>query len=276
MTEANTIDGSENLYAIQLSDDRRLTPSQLADYVAESYVYDKTNSDTSTIAGKLNALANEITSTTNLLPYVYPVGAIYWSSRDTSPASLFGGTWTRIQSRFILGASSKYPVNSTGGEEKHILTIAEIPSHDHGGKTGEPSNNNTGAASGSTGNNDVAHKHEIPSLSGTALETGAHTHTHSVLYGPPWSNQNGNHWNLEWNNIAATGTLSTAGAHSHTVTTNASTTSAGDTASSHTHTMGKHTHSLSNHTHTISNEGNGGAHNNMPPYIVYYCWERTA
>ena len=275
MTEANTIDGSENLYAIQLSDDRRLTPSQLADYVAESYVYDKTNSDTSTIAGKLNALANEITSTTNLLPYVYPVGAIYWSSRDTSPASLFGGTWTRIQSRFILGASSKYPVNSTGGEEKHTLSVSEMPSHNHGGKTGEPSNNNTGAVSGSTGNNDVAHKHEIPSLSGTALETGAHTHHVQTYPTGDWE-YGANYWNLAWTGYAATGTLSTAGAHSHTVTTNASTTSAGDTASSHTHTMGKHTHSLSNHTHTISNEGNNGGHNNMPPYIVYYCWERTA
>ncbi len=32
------------------------------------------------------------------------------------------------------------------------------------------------------------------------------------------------------------------------------------------------------HSHTISinNTGNGVAHNNMPPYVTYYCWERTA
>lgn len=30
------------------------------------------------------------------------------------------------------------------------------------------------------------------------------------------------------------------------------------------------------HTHTISNSGGGAAHNNMPPYLVCYIWQRTA
>jgi microcystin-dependent protein len=30
------------------------------------------------------------------------------------------------------------------------------------------------------------------------------------------------------------------------------------------------------HQHGITAEGGGGAHENMPPYIVKYCWERTA
>lgn len=36
-----------------------------------------------------------------------------------------------LQGRFILGASEDYPIDSEGGEETHLLTIDEMPSHDH-------------------------------------------------------------------------------------------------------------------------------------------------
>lgn len=36
------------------------------------------------------------------------------------------------------------------------------------------------------------------------------------------------------------------------------------------------TSSAGYHTHTISNSGGGKAHNNMPPYLVCYIWQRTA
>ena len=61
----------------------------------------------------------------------YPVGAIYQSTGSTSPASLFGGDWERIQGRFLLGTSSSYKVTATGGEEKHTLTDGEVPTHNH-------------------------------------------------------------------------------------------------------------------------------------------------
>lgn len=45
----------------------------------------------------------------------------------------YGGTsWTQIQGRFLLGASSAYPVNATGGEKEHTLSIDEMPEHNHG------------------------------------------------------------------------------------------------------------------------------------------------
>ena len=37
----------------------------------------------------------------------YPVGAIYLSIDNTSPASLLGGTWERISNVFLYGATSK-------------------------------------------------------------------------------------------------------------------------------------------------------------------------
>lgn len=62
---------------------------------------------------------------------VFPVGAIYMSLSNTSPASIFGGTWEALKDRFLLGAGGVYPVNSTGGETSHKLTVNEMPSHIH-------------------------------------------------------------------------------------------------------------------------------------------------
>ena len=110
-----------------------------------------------------------------LLNLVYPVGSIYWSSNDTDPGTLFGGTWQQIKDMFVLAAGDSYSVNSTGGEKTHTLTIDEIPSHDH--------------------------------------------------------------------SFTPSGTVSS---------------------------------SFSGTTGTTDSRGSGTAHNNMPPYIVKYCWERIA
>ena len=67
-----------------------------------------------------------------LFDIVYPVGSIYMSVSSTSPATLFGGTWERIQDRFLLAAGSSYTAGNTGGEAAHTLTVNEIPSHTHG------------------------------------------------------------------------------------------------------------------------------------------------
>lgn len=51
-----------------------------------------------------------------LLNMVYPVGALYMSTSNTSPATLFGGTWERIKDRFILASGDTYTnVTGTGG-----------------------------------------------------------------------------------------------------------------------------------------------------------------
>lgn len=71
------------------------------------------------------------TSVTSLIDLVYPVGAVYISMNQTSPQTLFGGTWTQIQGRFLIGAGTAYPAGSTGGEATHTLTASEIPDHSH-------------------------------------------------------------------------------------------------------------------------------------------------
>lgn len=61
----------------------------------------------------------------------YPVGSIYLSVNDTSPAELFGGTWEQIKDTFLLACGDTYSAGSTGGEAQHTLTIDEMPSHTH-------------------------------------------------------------------------------------------------------------------------------------------------
>lgn len=38
------------------------------------------------------------------LSTAYPIGRVYISADDVSPAALFGGTWEKIVGKFLLGA----------------------------------------------------------------------------------------------------------------------------------------------------------------------------
>ena len=61
----------------------------------------------------------------------YPIGAYYISSDPTSPATLFGGTWERVQDRMILAAGSTYTAGNTGGSATKIFAIENMPPHNH-------------------------------------------------------------------------------------------------------------------------------------------------
>lgn len=85
---------------------------------------------------------------------VYPVGSIYMSISETSPAALFGGTWESIGGRFLLGADATYTAGSTGGEATHKLTEDELPAlrgtiNVHGGENGSNYWNPVGVFAGS-------------------------------------------------------------------------------------------------------------------------------
>jgi hypothetical protein len=66
-----------------------------------------------------------------LVDLIYPVGSIYMSTNNASPQTFFGGTWERIQDRFLLAAGSTYTAGGTGGSATHTLTVNEMPNHDH-------------------------------------------------------------------------------------------------------------------------------------------------
>lgn len=81
---------------------------------------------------------------------VYPVGTIYVSAENVSPASLFGGTWTPLYDRFLIGAGSGYSKGATGGYKAT-----------------------------------QAHTHSIPEQ--TVTSTGAGGHNHKYYLPPSWS-----------------------------------------------------------------------------------------
>ena len=89
---------------------------------------------------KLTEVVNELIEKNNELESKIDnlkshVGSIVYSSTlDTEEKvkAIYGGTsWKKIEGKFLLGASSEYEINETGGEATHILTSAEMPSHTH-------------------------------------------------------------------------------------------------------------------------------------------------
>lgn len=62
----------------------------------------------------------------------YPIGSIYIAYNHTNPTTLFGGTWERIENRFLWGATSGGTMGQTGGASEVTLTVNQIPAHSHG------------------------------------------------------------------------------------------------------------------------------------------------
>lgn len=67
----------------------------------------------------------------SILDYIYPVGSVYISYSHNNPATMFGGTWVRIENAFLWGCDADGGIGTTGGEKTHKLTVNELPSHSH-------------------------------------------------------------------------------------------------------------------------------------------------
>ena len=83
-----------------------------------------------------------------ILNMMWPVGSIYISIDSTNPNTKFGGTWSQIKGRFLLGTGSlennnngrfgqvtsgqvNVPAGEKGGEAYHKLSLNEMPKHGH-------------------------------------------------------------------------------------------------------------------------------------------------
>lgn len=182
----------------------------------------------------------------------HPVGDIYISTSPTSPATLFGGTWVRLEDRFLLAAGSTYAAGSTGGEASHVLTASEMPAHTHTG----PSHNHT----------IPGHTHTVPAHNHTATcaSGGGHVHKiHRWLAAAAGTAR----WVIQGTDDNTVDTVS-GGAHTHNITiANKAAFSTQSGGSGNTGNSG---------TGNTGSAGSGSAHNNMPPYTTVYMWKRTA
>ena len=183
----------------------------------------------------------------------------FWASNDpTSPASFIGGTWERVEGEFIMGASSAFPVGTTGGSATHTQTVAEMPSHNHSGSTGSAGSHSHSASTGSAG----GHSH-----SGTTNWAGEHSHTTGMNVLSSGESSNFYAKSTYSNNNTNKVSTDSAGSHTHSFSTNSA---------------GGHSHSVSigdagAHTHTVSigSTGSGQAMSILNPYYALYIWVRV-
>lgn len=67
----------------------------------------------------------------NFLEFVYPVGSVYFSTINTSPASVIGGTWSQLTGG-MLGLAGSEGVASAGSDGGSIkISIEQMPPHRH-------------------------------------------------------------------------------------------------------------------------------------------------
>lgn len=87
-----------------------------------------------TVATEIGTKASQsdldsLTTTVNkILNAIYPVGSVYISTVNKSPATFFGGTWELIaKDRMLVGAGNKYSAGATGGAETVALSTTQVP-----------------------------------------------------------------------------------------------------------------------------------------------------
>jgi len=112
----------------------------------------------------------------------HPIGSLYWSSQNTDPGTLFGGTWQRIKDKFILAAGDTYTNGATGGAATVTLVTNNLPSHNHtiGGNTGNKQPTFTGTETLSSTVND--HRHEMEHYHSLNSHTHGYAHTHKYTH----------------------------------------------------------------------------------------------
>lgn len=120
---------SNQIYMTPASSSSYTLPAATSSTLGGVKLSDSTSSTSSTDGGIAATPAAVKKAIAEAKLAAWPVGSIYITVSNTSPAALFGGTWERISERFLLGASGSFPAGATGGESAHTLTQSELPNY---------------------------------------------------------------------------------------------------------------------------------------------------
>lgn len=206
-------------------------------------------------------------SVKQLIDIIYPVGTYYETTNaNFNPNTAWAGTtWQRItDGRVLIAGGDEYTVGTNYGEKTHKITTSEMPAHNHSASSASNGAHGHTASTGSAG----AHTHTRGSMdiTGTfrALESyggvgasGAFYLTGRSSVGYSAGSQSEKFYeNAFQASRSWTGSTSTTGAHTHTVTVN---------------NNGSHAHAI-----TVGNSGNGTAMSLIQPSKAVARWLRTA
>lgn len=158
---------------------------------------------------------------------------------------------------------------ASGGASTNTVTITD-PGHTHTQKTkyGDPDSDGGYPYYGG-GSSTVRNANSTSSATTGITATHAHTHVSAgYLYGKTDNS-------TAFNTGAASGSTANSTAFNTGATQPSFTGTAGTTGKA-TGNTGSTQPTFTGTAGNTGSKGGGGAHNNMPPYIVKYCWERTA